>query len=183
MNYPIPSYSTITRRLKGLPFVPGIQLDVLDLMAAKLRSFPTHAQMMVLKVCYFFFYQEGKVLCLISLFLTNHLLLQIDEMDVVPGLQYDPVTNTVLGSVALPPTPGKKAKKLLTCSVASLSITSKWWHWVICVWVRAAGACTRHPHCLWRARNQSGCCGKISMCRITASNKCQKIKTFHVYIF
>lgn len=122
MQYPIPSYCTISRRLQGLPFAPGVQLDILDLMSAKLKTLPSHAQMVVLKVWLFFFsnqLKEGSYLYFSLLIYC--IMLQMDEMSMAPGLQYDPATKTVLGSVTLPPTADKHAKKLLTCMLSCLT--------------------------------------------------------------
>lgn len=46
-------------------------------------------------------------------------------MSVAKGLQYDPATKTVLGAVTMPPTPDKRAKKLLTCMLSSITIHYK----------------------------------------------------------
>ena len=52
-------------------------------------------------------------------------MLQMDEMAMAPGLQYGSATKMVLGSVTLPPTPDKNAKKLLTCMLSSLTVHYK----------------------------------------------------------
>ena len=45
-------------------------------------------------------------------------------MPIASGLQYDPATKSVLGSVTMP-TPDKHAKKLLTCMLGSLTVHYK----------------------------------------------------------
>lgn len=50
---------------------------------------------------------------------------QMNEMSMAIGLQYEPVTRSVLGPETLPHTPHKHAKKLLACILTSLTIHDK----------------------------------------------------------
>ena len=50
MKFPMPSYRTINRPLEAVKFQPGIQYDILDLMALKLQNLPPGGRLAVLKV-------------------------------------------------------------------------------------------------------------------------------------
>ncbi|XP_072145524.1 uncharacterized protein [Dermacentor andersoni] len=97
LGYPLPSNRTLTRRLEGLKFLPGILHEVIDVMRCKAMAM-----------------EEVEKDCILFL----------DEMEISSGYELDRAEDALLGGKTLPPKPDEPANhagQLLSSSVFTLS--------------------------------------------------------------